>query len=759
MLKALGRRGTPGGHVALLWRHKWQMHPRSLATAAEAEDDSPEQSVRNMGIIAHVDAGKTTTAERFLFLSGLVRHMGDVDKGDTTMDFLELERERGITIQSAAISFPWRGTRINMIDTPGHVDFQAEVERAVRVLDGAVTVLDAVSGVQAQTSTVWRQADRYRVPRIVYMNKMDRDGASLDRALDTLVKRFPDTNPLQLHLPIGASSTFRGMVDVVDMVAMTWPEEGEIEKIKYEKVHEGHALHGEALALREKLIDQLATVDEDIIEQFYEHGSAVPAAALHRAIAGATRSLKGVPILCGSSFKKRGIQPLLDNLTRYLPPPELAPPPLGFQVEHVKRTKRKAGRVIVRKDLPKVEVKLSRNGPLVALAFKVVHDQHRGMIIYCRVYSGSLKSGMKLTNVNKVEDERALNIFRIEADDMVPMQEIRAGDIGAIVGMKHTSTGDTLLEHGAKPPLLQLESVTLAPPVFSCALEAKSDKEQPLLDEAVRCLLLEDPSILSHVDADSGQTLISGMGELHLEIAKDRLLNHYKVPATMGKVQISYRSTVADISKVAHRYSVEFGGKKRFGAVSLTVEPTERGEGTSVHFKVPKAALEHLSDDERATVETSICEGVEVGLKGGALYGFPVTDVLVTVTDCMHTQDSTDGSMRACASQAVVKAVEQDPQILQPVMLTEVTCPQEHLSQVVGDLTGSRKGSIEAIEMDGGMSKVVRAHVPLKALLGYSTALRSMTQGSAAFSMEFDHYDDLSQMDSKELLEKIRGIV
>jgi len=720
-------------------------------------DEFPIETIRNMGIIAHVDAGKTTTAERMLYLAGEITHMGDVDEGNTTMDFLELERERGITIQSAAISFIWNECRVNMIDTPGHVDFQGEVERSVRVLDGAVAILDAVKGVQAQTHTIWRQADRYGVPRIVYFNKMDRDDASIERGMQSLEERLGVDNLLCLQIPIGAAEFFSGMIDIVEKKAYNYPKTNEIDP-SISDVKPGHAYYEKMMKAREELLSKLADHDDRVIEAYSEFGDDLDSSIVHDAIRRLTAEMKAIPVLCGSSFKKKGIQPLMEAITRYLPSPVDRPPIVAHDYIIDGRAQLKTTTV--------VEPNITE--PLSALAFKVVHDLKRGNMVYVRVYRGSFHCGMKLYNLNRHMGERVIALMRIGAEHMTAINSIKVGDICALIGMKNVHTGDTLITSGSikkfkRKPVPILPGVQVPPPVFTCAVEAKDEAKEAHLLNSLENLCKEDPSVQYSTDRETGQLLISGMGELHLDIIKDRLLNHYNVDAWVGKMRVSYRSTIQEVLEKEFEYTYELTGSKQRASVWLRLEPLvvegDIGESRFLNL-VPEDSMLDVPPDKIGELKDALREGVENVFRCGPLFSFPLHGIRATIRDIEYYEDSTPSAFRSCVSKMIKDMLKETKLILlQPIMEVEVSVPADHFGNILSDLSNVRRGNISAV--DEGINtkeKIISAEVPLRAMVGYSTAVRSLSQGTASFSMDFLRYGELSTTEAEAVEKEYRGL-
>ena len=672
------------------------------------------ERVRNIGIMAHIDAGKTTTTERILYYTGRTHKMGEVHEGAAVMDWMAQEQERGITITSAATTCSWRDLRINIIDTPGHVDFTMEVERSLRVLDGAVAVFDAVAGVEPQSETVWRQADRYRVPRIAFMNKMDRTGADFFASVQSMVDRL-GAKPVPVQLPLGREDHFRGVIDLVEMRAVLWlddlgtqTEEQEIPGELREQAEEYH----------HQLIDAVADHDEELMETYLADESAVSAEMLRRAIRKATLDITVTPVLCGSAFKNKGIQPLLDAVVDFLPSPLDVPPVHGID--------------------PRTQHELSRrpafDEPFAALAFKVMSDPYVGKLTYIRVYSGRAETGNRVLNTTTGRTERIARILRMHANHREERAEIAAGEIAAIVGLKQTTTGDTLAIDTAP---IQLESMQFPEPVISVAIEPRTKGDQDKLGTALQRLTEEDPTFRVRTDEETGQTLISGMGELHLEIIVDRLTREFNVDANVGRPQVAYRETVLKaVERVEGRFVRQTGGRGQYGHVVIDLEPAEPGEGYEfldriVGGKIPREFI------------PAVDLGVQEAMESGVLAGYPVVDVRVTLVDgSYHDVDSSELAFKIAGSMAFKSAMPKArPALLEPVMAVEVVTPEEYLGDVIGDLS-ARRGRIEGLEPRGN-AQVVRARVPLAAMFGYATDLRSTTQGRATFTMQFSAYEEV----------------
>jgi elongation factor G len=680
--------------------------------------------VRNIGIMAHIDAGKTTTTERILYYTGRTHKLGEVHEGAATMDWMAQEQERGITITSAATTAFWRDHRINIIDTPGHVDFTVEVERSLRVLDGAIAVFDSVAGVQPQSETVWRQADKYKVPRIAFINKMDRTGANFFAAVQSMRDRL-GANPVPVQIPIGQEDGFKGVIDLVEMQAIVYKDElgqqfdvTEIPEGLREQAHEYH----------HQLIDAISHFDDDVLAAYIEDESSVTPEMIKRAVRAATLADEITPALLGSAFKNKGVQPLLDAVVDYLPSPLDVPPVHGI--------------------VPKTQAEEERTPdpkqPFAALAFKVMSDPYVGKLTYFRVYSGRIKSGDRVLNTTTGKTERISRILQMHANHREERDEIMAGEIAAGVGLKSTTTGDTLAADNA--PIV-LESISFPDPVISVAVEPKSKADQDKLSTGLQRLAEEDPTFRVATDEETGQTLISGMGELHLEIIIDRLKREFNVDANVGRPQVAYRETV---SKPAERVQGKFvrqtGGSGQYGDVIINLYPQEPGAGYEFVDKIVggKIPREYI-----APVDAGIREAMD----SGVLAGYPVVDVKVELVDgSYHEVDSSERAFKIAGSMAFKEAMKRaKPKLLEPVMLVEVTTPEDYLGDVMGNLN-SRRGRVEGMQPVGN-AQVIRAMVPLAEMFGYATDIRSMSQGRATFHMEFDHYEEVPQSIASELVD------
>jgi elongation factor G len=683
---------------------------------------------RNIGIMAHIDAGKTTTTERILYYTGKNYKIGEVHEGAATMDWMVQEQERGITITSAATTANWRDTIINIIDTPGHVDFTVEVERSLRVLDGAVAVFDAVAGVEPQTETVWRQADKYGVPRICFINKMDRVGADFQQAVSMIRNRL-DATPAVIQLPIGAEGEFRGVVDLVRMRALVWDDGMGEEWTEEEIPVEMKAIAEEA---QHQLVDVVSFHDDTIMEKYLGEEEITPE-DLRRALRTVTLGSHAVPVLCGSAFKNKGVQPLLDAVVDYLPSPLDIPPAVG---------------TVPRKEGVTVERPADDDVPFSALAFKIMTDPYVGKLTYLRVYSGTLAKGSGVFNSTKDRKERIGRILQMHANSREDMDAVFAGDIVAVVGLKQTTTGDTLCD--PDQPVI-LESLTFPEPVIHVAVEPKTKADQDKLGKALFALSEEDPTFQVKSDEETGQTVISGMGELHLEVLVDRMLREFNVDANVGKPQVAYRETVRKkVEKVEHRHVRQTGGKGQFGHVVITLEPTGPGGGYEFDDEIHGGSIpkEYIP---------SVDAGIREAMTSGVLAGYPTVDVKVTLTDgSYHDVDSSEMAFKITGSMAYKKAAGlANPVLLEPVMAVEVTTPEEYMGDVIGDLS-SRRGKVEGMEQRGN-SHIIRAQVPLSDMFGYATDLRSRTQGRATYSMQFHAYSEVPESIAKEIIAKARG--
>ncbi|MDY4802867.1 elongation factor G [Campylobacter sp.] len=687
---------------------------------------TPLNRVRNIGIAAHIDAGKTTTSERILFFTGVSHKIGEVHEGAATMDWMEQERERGITITSAATTCFWKDHQINLIDTPGHVDFTIEVERSMRVLDGAVAVFCAVGGVQPQSETVWRQANKYGVPRMVFVNKMDRTGANFF-GVEQQIKDRLKANPVPIQIPIGAEDTFKGVVDLVTMKALTWddakgpslPDIGEIPAELKDKAEE----------YRAKMIEAIAETDDALMEKFFA-GEELSEDEIKEGIKKGCLSMTIIPMLCGTAFKNKGVQPLLDAVIDYLPAPD--------EVAEIKG---------VYDDGNEVSVANSDDGEFAGLAFKIMTDPFVGQLTFVRVYRGCLESGSYVYNSVKGKKERIGRLLRMHSNKREEVKEIYAGEIGAVVGLKDTFTGDTLT--GEKDHVI-LEKMDFPDPVISVAVEPKTKADQEKMGLALQKLAQEDPSFRVSTDEESGQTIISGMGELHLEIIVDRMLREFKVEAEVGQPQVAYRETIKSTVEQEYKYAKQSGGRGQYGHVFLRIEPVEAGSGFTF-----------VNDIKGGVVPKEYIPAVEKGcqeaLQNGILAGYPVEDVKITLFDgSYHEVDSSEMAFKLAASMGFKEGAKKaNPAILEPMMKVEVETPEEYMGDVIGDLN-KRRGQVNSMDERSG-NKIVTAFCPLSQMFGYSTDLRSQTQGRATYSMEFDHYEEVPRNVADEIIKSRNG--
>jgi elongation factor G len=687
----------------------------------------PLARTRNIGIMAHIDAGKTTTTERILYYTGKNYKIGEVHEGAATMDWMVQEQERGITITSAATTCRWRDSWINIIDTPGHVDFTVEVERSLRVLDGAVAVFDAVAGVEPQTETVWRQANKYGVPRICFVNKMDRVGADFDRTVQMIRDRL-EAKPAVIQLPIGAEGNFTGCVDVIGMRALVW-EEGMGEKWDTGEIPAD--LEKAAAAAHHDLVDVLSNFDDTIMEK-YVGEEEITNDDLRRALRAATIANQVVPVLCGSAFKNKGVQPMLDAVVDYLPSPLDIPPTVGKSV----------------KGDGSLEREPADDAPFSALAFKIMTDPFVGKLTYLRVYSGSIEKGTTVLNSTKGNRERIGRILQMHANHREDKDAIFAGDIVAIVGLKNTTTGDTLCD--PSNPII-LEALEFPEPVIHVAVEPKTKADQDKLSRALFALSEEDPTFRVHTDEETAQTVISGMGELHLEVLVDRMLREFKVDANVGKPQVAYRETIrVAVQKIEERYIRQTGGRGQYGHVVISLEPTGPGGGYEFVDKITGGVIpkEYIP---------AVDAGIQEATNSGVLAGYPVVDIRVTLTyGSYHDVDSSEMAFKIAGSMAFKKAVRAaKPCLLEPIMQVEVVTPEDYLGDVIGDLS-SRRGKVEGMEQRGN-SQVVRAQVPLSDMFGYATDLRSRTQGRATYTMQFSAYQEVPESIAREIIARATG--
>jgi elongation factor G len=683
---------------------------------------------RNIGIIAHIDAGKTTTTERVLFYTGRTHRIGSVDDGTTVTDWMEQERERGITIVSAAVTASWRDYIFNIIDTPGHIDFTAEVQRCLRVLDGGIVVFDAVQGVEPQSETVWRQADRYRVPRVCFVNKMDRVGSSYDRTIETIRERL-GANPIAMQMPIGFESDFMGIVDLLEERAVIWTDEMGSTP---ETVDIPADLKAEAAERRSKMVEQIAETDDGLLHMYLESHS-ISVEELRQGLRRAVIAGKATPVLCGSSLRNKGVQPLLDAVVDYLPSPAEIPDVVGYHPSHPEEP---VGR-------PAMD-----DAPLSALVFKIVTDPYVGRLAYFRVYSGKITQGSMVHNSTKSKRERVGRLIRMYADRREDVEEVLAGDIAAVLGMKETFTGDTLCD-SANP--IVLETITFPEPVIFLAIEPKSTVDQDKMGEALRKLAEEDPTFRVGADENTGQTVISGMGELHLEVLVDRMLREFKVQAKIGRPRVAYRESISrPVAKSDYRYVKQTGGHGQYGHVVLRLEPGLPGSGVVFENKVVGGSI------PREFIP-AVEKGVREAAESGVLAGYPVTDVKIALIDgSSHEVDSSDMAFKMAGTLGFKQAVQQaGPVLLEPLMRVEVVAPEEYVGEVTGDLS-ARRAEISGIEARPGNAQAVQAQVPLAEMFGYATDLRSKTQGRGAFTMEFDHYAQVSASVTKTVMEGSR---
>ncbi len=683
----------------------------------------PLEKYRNIGIIAHIDAGKTTTTERIMFYTGMTHRIGSVDDGNTVTDWMVQERERGITIVSAAVSAEWKGYQVNIIDTPGHIDFTAEVQRSLRVLDGGVVVFDAVQGVEPQSETVWRQADRYGVPRICFVNKMDRVGSSYERTIESIIDRL-GANPIPMQIPIGFEAGFKGVVDLLSMQAVIWeddlgkePKVGEIPADLKESAQEARA----------KMVEKIAELDDELTMKFLE-AQEISVDELKAALRKGVISNKATPVFCGSSLKNKGVQVMLDAVVDYLPSPADIPSITASDPNDAENT---------------FELPTQDDAPLSALVFKIVTDPYVGRLAYIRVYSGVLSQGQTVQNSTKGKKERIGRLLRMHADHREDITEIRAGDIGAVLGFKESFTGDTLCDTKS----LVLESISFPEPVISIAIEPKSSSDQEKMGEALRKLAEEDPTFRVNSDENTGQTVIRGMGELHLDIIVDRLLREFKVQANIGTPRVAYRETITKpVKEINYKYAKQSGGKGQYGHVVFALEPGERGSGIVFENKIVGGAIpkEYIGPVEK---------GFKEAAESGVLAGYPVVDLKITLFDgSYHEVDSSEMAFKLAASIGFKEGVQKGNAILlEPMMKVEVVVPEEYLGDVMGQIN-SRRGLIQGMDVRPGNAQAIRAMVPLAEMFGYATQLRSATQGRGVFSMEFDHYAPVAQSVAEEIL-------
>ncbi len=683
--------------------------------------------IRNIGIMAHIDAGKTTTTERILYYTGKSYKIGEVHDGAAVMDWMEQEQERGITITSAATSCTWKSKQINIIDTPGHVDFTVEVERSLRVLDGAVAVFCAVGGVEPQSETVWRQAEKYRIPRIAFINKMDRVGADFQRVVSMMTERL-GTNPVIVQIPVGKESGFEGVIDLVQEKMYVFDEETLGQEVTEKDIPDEY--RDRFTAAHMVLIEKLADFDDGIMEKFLDDTS-VSATEIFRAVRKATLDLNIVPVFCGSAFKNKGIQPLLDGIIHYLPSPIDVPAMVG---------EGKKGEEIIRK----ADTKEMFSG----LIFKIMSDNFVENLAFIRVYSGEIKIGDKVFNPVKKKKEKVSKLLHLHANKREEVDCLKAGDIGAVIGLKFSTTGDTLCTSG---DYIVLESMEFPEPVIGIAIEAKSKADEKKLEETLLKITLEDPSFKISKNEDTGQTIISGMGELHLDIIVDRLLREFKVNANVGKPQVSYKETISAVAEGEGKFDQLTGAKGQYGHVILRVEPLERSEGV---------LFESLVKDNQIPSEFlgAIEKGIRDSLDAGSLIGYPVTDIKISLVGGSYIEDESTEMAFGIASAMAIRRVafDAEPLLLEPIMDLEITCPDEYLGDMMNDLN-SKRAKVVGIDTKDGL-QIVKAHAPLSQMFGYTTSLRSATQGRASFSMQFERYDVVQKKRADEIIRKIRGI-
>ncbi len=688
---------------------------------------TPIEKVRNIGIAAHIDAGKTTTTERILYYTGISHKIGEVHEGAATMDWMEQEKERGITITSAATTCFWKDHQINIIDTPGHVDFTIEVERSMRVLDGAVAVFCAVGGVQPQSETVWRQANKYHVPRIVFVNKMDRIGADFFNVENQIRERLK-ANPVPIQIPIGAEDNFRGVVDLVEMRGIVWDDE--TMGAKYEVIDIPEELKEKAEEYREKLIEAVAETDEELLDK-YLGGEELTVEEIKKGIKKGTLDMTITPMLCGSAFKNKGVQTLLDAVVDYLPAPT--------EVSWIKGIDPKTGE--------EVSVESTDNGPFAALAFKIMTDPFVGQLSFIRVYRGQIASGSYVLNSTKGKKERVGRLLKMHANKREEIKELPAGEIGAVVGLKYTLTGDTLCDENH--PVI-LEKMEFPEPVISVAVEPKTKADQEKMATALAKLAEEDPSFRVHTDEETGQTIISGMGELHLEIIVDRMKREFKVDAEVGQPQVAYRETIKTPVDQEYKYAKQSGGRGQYGHVFIKLEPQEPGKGYEFVNNITGGVIpkEYIP---------AVDKGIQEAMQNGVVAGYPVVDVKATLYDgSYHDVDSSEMAFKIAGSMAFKEAAKKaNPVLLEPIMKVEVEVPEEYMGDVIGDIN-RRRGQVSSMEDRAG-NKIVTAMVPLAEMFGYSTDLRSFTQGRGTYSMEFDHYEEVPRNVAEEIIKKRNG--
>nr|CCA14335.1 elongation factor G putative [Albugo laibachii Nc14] len=716
------------------------------------------ERIRNIGILAHIDAGKTTTTERMLFYSGVIHKMGEVHDGDTTMDYMPQERQRGITIGAAAISFPWRSTNVNVIDTPGHVDFTVEVERAVRVLDGSIAVIDGVAGVEAQTETVWEQANRYAVPRIVFINKMDREGACFVDSCKSLESHF-GVKILATQLPYGEGSEFEGIVDLIDMKVIKWVDrEGRrMQEYPIMSIESGRmaALYKQALEGRQNLIEKACDYDDELAELYLMDEDIPPEEirkALRRIVVNRKNASSVVLATCGSALKNKGIQPLLDAIVDYLPSPLDASPFLA----------QNSGKSEAHNALKAFYIHPEdKDAPLCALAFKVQYDRQRGLIVYFRVYSGVLQSKSQLFNATRNQEERITRLMHVAADDKEEVHQITAGNIGAAIGLKNTFTGDTII-HANHTDLITLPGVQLPNPVFTCSIEAESSISEKELEDALHILQREDPSFVVRLDDETGQTLISGMGELHLDIIKERLRTEYRLEPMIGPMQVAYLESIDQQASTVYTHDTVLGSERQFAQVHVTVEPLKYGpkqESMDCVLDPTKNVLTWVRPKEKDLPKTflsAIEEGIQSAYSRGVIsfHRVACTKITIDIDQCAWDANSSMNAFRTCAAYALKQALrEASPTLLEPIMKLQIKTPERCLGDIISDLTSQRRGIVHEVgssldhnnDMKQNRKIGIQAHVPLAHMIGYATILRSRTQGEGSFSMEHTHYDKVEQ--------------
>jgi elongation factor G len=683
----------------------------------------PLERYRNIGIIAHIDAGKTTTTERILFYTGKTHRIGSVDDGTTVTDWMEQERERGITIVSAAVSAVWKDHLINIIDTPGHIDFTAEVQRSLRVLDGGVVVFDAVQGVEPQSETVWRQADRYGVPRICFVNKMDRVGASYQRTIGMISERL-GANPIAMQLPIGVESEFVGVIDLISMQAFVWEDDLGMAP---QEIDVPVDLKSQAESMRERMVEQIAETDDHLTLKYLD-GEEISVDELMAALRRAIIAGMATPVYCGTALRNKGVQPLLDAVVQYLPSPLDIPPVRGLRPS----------------DEEEVERPPEDFGPFSALVFKIVTDPYVGRLAYLRVYSGKLKQGSAVYNPTKEKKERIGRLIRMYADRREDIKEASAGDIAAVLGLKFSFTGDTLCDAANQ---IVLENITFPEPVISVAIEPKTIADQDKMSTALGKLADEDPTFQVRLDLETGQTIISGMGELHLEVLVDRMLREFRVQARVGRPQVAYRETIIQpVDKIEYRHVKQTGGRGQYAHVVLALEPGESGSGIQFESAIKGGAI------PREFIP-AVEQGVRESAEGGALAGYPMTDLKVRLYDgSFHEVDSNEIAFRVAGSMAFREGVQRaEPVLLEPMMKTEVVVPEDFLGEVIGQLN-TRRGEILGMEIRPGNTQAIKAMTPLAEMFGYATELRSATQGRGVFTLEFDHYAKVAENVSRLII-------